>query len=856
MTGNTLAGTGAVFRHELRLLLYQPLSYLFQLGFLAVLAASVFLIADFYATDEASIRPMLVFLPWVALILVPALAMRAWTDDHSDRSMELTLTLPVTVGAVVLGKFLAGYLVLIVTLLFTLPMVATVYYLGEPDSGVLLAGYLASALLLGTYYAISLFAATLTREQVGAFVIGVTLLFVLLLLGWDVFSRVLKGQVPASFIEALTAYSPNTWLTHISRGVVDFAGVFYFAAVSMAALVGAKLVIDARFRGPLSPARAAGSAMVALLIVSLLVVLIPAAERVPGALDLTAEKEFTLHDGTLQVLERLPAGTQVTLYWNASEPSVPAAIKSHATRVSELLKTLVGRSGGRLSLRTVDPEPDTDEELLAIAHGVRKIPMSSGDHFFLGMTFLQGWRVGNIPYLDIRRDRLLEYDIAVGLNGLTRTRTPKIGILSPLMPSAAAIGQREGMSFMAELKRAYDIAVIPYFKQALPDGLDVLVLIDTTILRREMLYAIDQFVMKGGGLVVMMDPYLRFNRASNAVNPQPSDEINDISDILRKYGVRYLGEAVVGDAKLASVVADPQQKRLSFPFWMRVSRDGLSPSHPATANLNEVFMVEPGALKLLDPERATALITTTENSGTLPRKDFADKTPRELAIAFKPDKGRRVIAAALRGPFESAFASPPDGVDPARHLRRSGDTWAPVFVIADVDWLFDPFSLQRTNVGDKVLVRPLNDNLAFLLNIIEYAGGDEALIAIRSRGRLQRPFSRVAELFQAAERKFNEEVKALTGRIAEIESRIAAYSETADAASFDQMPTRIKEDLRKFRMELLPVRRKLRAVRRQIRNEVDSLGRRLTIVNLLAGPLFVLVFGCVVFTLRRRRASA
>ena len=88
---NILAGTSAVFRHELRLLLYQPLSYLFQVGFLAVLAASVFLIADFYATDEASIRPLLVFLPWVALILVPALAMRAWIEDHSDRSMELTL---------------------------------------------------------------------------------------------------------------------------------------------------------------------------------------------------------------------------------------------------------------------------------------------------------------------------------------------------------------------------------------------------------------------------------------------------------------------------------------------------------------------------------------------------------------------------------------------------------------------------------------------------------------------------------------------------------------------------------------------------------------------------------------------
>ena len=124
-------------------------------------------------------------------------------------------------------------------------------------------------------------------------------------------------------------------------------------------------------------------------------------------------------------------------------------------------------------------------------------------------------------------------------------------------------------------------------------------------------------------------------------------------------------------------------------------------------------MVEPGALKLLDLERATALVTTTEDSGTLPRNSFAGKTPRELALAFKPDKVPRVIAAALRGRFESAFTIPPSGAEASRHLQRSKDASASVFVIADIDWLFDPFSLQRTNVGDKVLVRPLNDTLAF-----------------------------------------------------------------------------------------------------------------------------------------------
>ena len=219
-------GTLATFRHELRLLLFSPLSYLFQLGFLAALSAFVFLVADFYTTDDASIRAMLTFLPWISLILVPALAMRTWVDDISDRSMELTTTLPVRTSAIVFGKLLAGYLILLITLLFTSPIVVTIYYLGEPDPGVLFSGYFASALLLAVYYSISLLAASITREPVGAFVIGIMFLFFLLLLGWDVFGRFLNGYIDKSIIELLSNFSPKTWLVHLSRGIIDFSGEF------------------------------------------------------------------------------------------------------------------------------------------------------------------------------------------------------------------------------------------------------------------------------------------------------------------------------------------------------------------------------------------------------------------------------------------------------------------------------------------------------------------------------------------------------------------------------------------------------------------------------------------------------
>ena len=844
-------GTLATFRHELRLLLFSPLSYLFQLGFLAALSAFVFLVGDFYATDEASIKPMLTFLPWVALILVPALAMRTWIDDNSDRSIELTITLPVQTSAIVLGKFLAGYLILLITLLFTLPIVGTVYYLGSPDPGILFSGYFASALLLASYYSISLFAASIAREPVGAFIIGITVLFFLLLLGWDVFGRFLNSYLDNLVIEMFSNFSPKTWLANLSRGVIDVPGVSYFIIVSATALTGTTWICNNRNHGLILKKYFLKVSLIAggfLIVPAFLIIL---TKEVPGELDLTAENEYTLHAGSYQILDKLNSDTRVTLYWSSSEPSVPATIKSHADRIQQMLKRLERHSNGKLILKIIDPQPDSDAELLAISNGVKKIPMSSGDSFYLGLGVEHGSKKGNIPYLDIRRDQNLEYDIAVALNGLSRSVTPKIGIISPLIPSTAAKNQRQGMSFISELKNAYDIAIIPYFKTTLPDNLKVLVLIDATILRKEMLYAIDQFVMQGGNLVVMLDPYLRSNRNSNKINPEPSKEINDISDLLLKYGVRYLGTEIVGDEIFSSVVTDKQQARLSYPFWMRIRGKALSQSHPTTANLNELFLVETGSLKLKYPKKSQALITTSKNSGGLNRKDFFTKKPRDLARSFSSDSQERIIAAFLRGPFKSAYQK----INPERNnaYRASSHDTSTIFVVADVDWLFDPFSLQTKNIGGRVLVRPLNDNSAFLLNMIEYASGEKSLIAIRSRGKIQRPFTRVTKLFQSAEKKFKKQEQTVAKKVSEIENRMAQYSKSIDGKRIRELPKNVKEALIKFRQELLPARRELRNVRRKIRDQVDSLGRRLVFINLLSGPLAVLILAGTVFAMRRHR---
>lgn len=845
-------GLIAVFRHELRSLMYAPLTYIFLIGFLLALGVCVFLVGNFYASDEASIHSLLIFLPWVALIFVPALAMRAWAEGQSDRSLELMLSLPLGLASVVIGKFLAGYMVLLVALAFTSPFIATVFYLGEPDAGVIIAGYLGGALLLACCYAVALFASSFTREQVGGFVGGVGALFLLLLLGWDASARLLHALVPLRVIRELAGYSPKVWFDAIGAGLVELSGIVYLVLVVLLALTGAGFNIGRRRRGASGFAAVIRAVAIGIVVVVGMAISMPLASRLTLSFDFTQEREFTLSRGSIEVLERLPVGTEVTLYWSANEPAVPAAIKSQARKLQRFLDQLVRRSDGRVTVRAVDPQPDTDDELQAVADGLRRVQMTSGDHFFLGATLQQGERVTSIPYFDMRRDRLLEYDIAVALNGLTQTRAPRIGVISSLLPSSSAHDNREGFSFLAELKRAYDLAVIPFFSESLPEGLDVLIVFDASVLKSKMLYSIDQYLMRGGSVIAMMDPFVRFNPPSNQVRPQPSLEINDISDLLLAYGIRYVGEEVVGDAELASPVSDQSQATMSFPFWLRIASNNFDDAHPVTATLNEGLFVEPGELKWENLDGAQALITTTTNSGAQSRREFGRKTPRQLALAFVPDGRSRIIAAALHGPFRSAYSTPLEDTDTHAHLAEGTDHGL-LFAVADVDWLFDPFSVQTVDLGGQVITRPLNDNLAFLLNMVEYATGERSLIAMRSRGRLQRPFTHVAELFKSAEQTYREEELQITRKLSEAEAHLAEVAEQAGVADINELPAEFQGRVQAINAALLPMRKQLRDIRRRIREDVERLGRLLTFINLVAGPVMASILAVIVFAARRHR---
>ena len=842
-------GYNAIFRHELRVLFFTPLSYVFLVAFLLGLSTCIFLIADFYVTDQATPDLLLGFIPWVSLIFVPALSMTAWNMGGVSREMDLIYSLPVAPIAILLGKFSAGFCLLLIALSMTFPFALTVEFLGDPDAGVMLASYIASALLLGTYLAISLMASALFREQVGGFVAGVAIIFVLMLCGWDVFGKFMIDILPSWVWEALVIFSPITWFTQIGEGLVSFQSLVYFVVTIASGLFITHLFLEERRFGSARQIASIKRLSQYFLGLSFWISCVVVMQFIPGQFDLTEEKEFSLHEGTIDILSKLPKETYVTFFWSESEDSIPSEIKSHAKRIERLISIMAKRSN--INLKYVDPKPDTEQEIEALASRMQQVPMSSGDSFFLGIAVNDSKRSGKIPYLDVRRSSSLEYDIAQLLNGLTRDRPKRIGIVSPLLPSSSIVSEKDGLSFILELKKAYDVAVIPFFDKNIPEDLDTLILIGTDILHEDMLYAIDQYLMKGGSIIVMIDPFTRIKPANNMVDLTPAKEINDISDLILSYGIKYDGTEIVGDSNLSSAVSDGEQGYINYPYWLRTKSSNFSLSNPITANLNEVLFAEAGSFSFTKSGKLDALISTTEYSGSVLKEEISKKDPRDLAIDYENSSGKKSLAVFARGPFVSAF-SDKEKLGSKHHAESKLDSL--VIAIADVDWIFDPFALQKTSINGETVVRPLNDNISFLLNSIEYAAGDEALIGIRSRGKLNRDFARVNELLQDAQEKLKDKELILSNEIKELELKISETVREAGDVDFDFLPQSIKDKIEEFHLKLLSARRELRDIRYSIKAEINTLGRTIAFLNIISGPLMIVILSVVIFNYRRSRA--
>ena len=218
----------AVIKKELRGYFGSPVAYVFTIIFLLLCGFFTFSVSHFYEAGQADLRAFFVWLPWIFLFLVPAVAMRLWAEERRSGTLELILTLPIRLPEVILGKFLAAWLFISLGLSLTFPLVITVAYLGDPDMGAIGAAYLGAFLMAGAYLSIGIMTSSLTRNQVISFIVSVVICLFFVLAGWSPVTDLLSGWAPLWLVDIISGFSFMRHFASLSRGVIDLRDIVYF----------------------------------------------------------------------------------------------------------------------------------------------------------------------------------------------------------------------------------------------------------------------------------------------------------------------------------------------------------------------------------------------------------------------------------------------------------------------------------------------------------------------------------------------------------------------------------------------------------------------------------------------------
>lgn len=236
----------AIFKRELKSYFESPVAYVFLVAFLVLVGFLTFSVSHYYERGMADLQPFFFWHPWVFLLLVPAATMGLWASERESGTLELLLTMPITMAEALLGKFLAAWCFIALAVALTFPIVITTAYLGDPDMGVVLCGYFSSILLAGTYVSVGMLTSSMTRNQVISFVLSLAICLLLLLAGWEPVIGFFTRWAPVWLVDTVAAFSFIPHYESIRRGVIDVHDIAYYASVIVFMFFATHVVLENR----------------------------------------------------------------------------------------------------------------------------------------------------------------------------------------------------------------------------------------------------------------------------------------------------------------------------------------------------------------------------------------------------------------------------------------------------------------------------------------------------------------------------------------------------------------------------------------------------------------------------------
>jgi ABC-type uncharacterized transport system involved in gliding motility auxiliary subunit len=599
-------------------------------------------------------------------------------------------------------------------------------------------------------------------------------------------------------------------------------------------------------------------------LVALLLVLVAVnflVSRVPARVDLTDGDLYTLSPGTRKILRGLQSPVKVKLYVSQGE-SVPVQLRGFAQRVEDTVREFKQAAGSNLVIERYNPKPDSEEEDAAQLDGIEPQQLYTGEQFYLGIAVSQLDRKQAIAAVSPQRERLLEYDLIRAIARVGNPERPKIGLMAGL----PVLGERfnpftrqssEPWVLANELKRDFDLKEVPIGAKEIDKDINVLLLIHPRDAQQQTEYVLDQFVLRGGKLIAFVDPYAYFdqNPTMPGIPPEPSS--STLPTLFKAWGVTMDPGKVVSD-----VVFGSGGGQRYTPTVLSLNRTAFSRDDIVTGQIETLLYAFGGAFEVKPQEglRVTELVKSSPNSMLVDNANAA-KSGDEATKAFKPSGKSMPLALRLTGKFKTAF---PDGLKegdkpvPNTPALRESSGENSVILVADVDLLADGAAVDVQEVFGRKVVVPSNGNLAFAMGMVEQFAAGNDFISLRSRTGAFRPLTVVRELEAEAQKQYfgkiqalEEEVQKTTAKLQELQKSQGPAGKSAQLLSPEQ-----QAELERFRKTVAEARLQLKEVRKNLRQDAESLVFWTKVANIVLMPLLVALIGLLVAFVGGRRRKA
>jgi|TARA_Y100000310_G_scaffold344219_2_gene455791 ABC-type uncharacterized transport system involved in gliding motility auxiliary subunit len=580
--------------------------------------------------------------------------------------------------------------------------------------------------------------------------------------------------------------------------------------------------------------------------------------------DLTENNLYTLSEGSKAIIDGIDETVNFYFFFSDEASEDLSSLRTFSKRVEELLGEYALYGDGKIKLHIIDPEPFSEAEDRAADFGLQGVPVNaSGDELYLGLAgtnTLDDQAV--IPFFQPDKEELLEYEISKLLHSLTVTKKPTIGLMSGLKiqgdMNMQTFQSTPPWMVVSQIEQLFEVESVDISVDAIDEKFDVLMVVHPKNMSETTMFAIDQFVLKGGHLLVFVDPLAETDRpqANPRMPTPPTQQSSELNRLLGAWGLELKANSILGDSQTAlTVSAGPTAKPVRH-----LGIQGLQPANFAaddviTASLESINMATAGILERKDDAGTTIIPIITSSPYAMPLESFQFQflsDPSDLQKSFKPTGEQYIVAARITGAASSAFPDGIEGAEPETETVTHADA-INVIVVADTDLLSDRLWVQVQNFFGQRLASPFADNSDFVVNSLENLTGSSDLISVRSRGRFSRPFAVVQDLKREAEARYLQSANDLQVRLTETESKLSELQQSKKDQNLLSLSKEQEVALVQFQNEKIQIRKQLRDVRHQLDKDIEALGTTLKFINIALIPILLTLFVLAMNYIRLKR---